>query len=259
MAQVTSTSRPGGRVTDPGYRPYRPQLAPVRIAEDIWTVEGPEAGYRLAGAVLPCPTRMTVVRLPSGLWLHSPVAFSPALADRLRALGQVRFIVAPNTFHHLHLADWAAAYPGAKAYLSPDLIGRVAVPEGRASALSDAAPDDWAGVIDQHLLRLPRFIEALFLHRASRTLIVTDLLQNFEASRVVARLARLLLAIGGATGPGGGTSMEIRLAALGHRDRMRAARDAMIGWDPARIVLAHGRCYDADIAAELRRAFDWAG
>ena len=92
-----------------------------------------------------------------------------------------------------------------------------------------------------------------------RTLIVTDLLQNFEASRVSDRLSRLLLTIGGAIGPGGGASVEIRLAALGRRDRVRAARDAMIGWDPARIVLAHGRGYDADVRAELRRAFGWAG
>lgn len=31
----------------------------------------------------------------------------------------------------------------------------------------------------------------------------------------------------------------------------------MIAWTPDRIVLAHGRCYDKDAGAELRRAFRW--
>jgi hypothetical protein len=31
----------------------------------------------------------------------------------------------------------------------------------------------------------------------------------------------------------------------------------MIGWDPARIILAHGRWYERGGADELRRAFRW--
>jgi hypothetical protein len=31
----------------------------------------------------------------------------------------------------------------------------------------------------------------------------------------------------------------------------------MLGWDPERIVLAHGRWYEANGSAELRRAFRW--
>lgn len=45
-----------------GYQPYEPQLTICAQGEDIWTVDGPEVQYRLAGALIPCPTRMTVVR-----------------------------------------------------------------------------------------------------------------------------------------------------------------------------------------------------
>ena len=31
----------------------------------------------------------------------------------------------------------------------------------------------------------------------------------------------------------------------------------MIAWNPVRIIIAHGRWYDADGTAELRRAFRW--
>ncbi|MEH2557552.1 hypothetical protein V1286_005081 [Bradyrhizobium algeriense] len=40
---------------------------------------------------MPFTTRMTVVRLGNGdLFIHSPIAFEPALADRLQAMGTVR-------------------------------------------------------------------------------------------------------------------------------------------------------------------------
>lgn len=53
-------------MTDPGYLPYEPQCRPVAWADDVWIVDGPEVGYRLAGLTVPCPTRMTVVRLADG-------------------------------------------------------------------------------------------------------------------------------------------------------------------------------------------------
>jgi hypothetical protein len=31
----------------------------------------------------------------------------------------------------------------------------------------------------------------------------------------------------------------------------------MVAWAPERVIFAHGRCYERDGAAELRRAFRW--
>ena len=91
-------------MTRVGYKPYEPQLTISPQAEDIWTVEGPEVQYRLAGAVIPCPTRMTVVRLNSGaLWLHSPVAHSAKLQQAIDVLGPISAIIAPNSYHYLQV------------------------------------------------------------------------------------------------------------------------------------------------------------
>ena len=38
----------------------------VSRGEDIGTVDRPELAYRLWGLTLPCPTRMTIIRLPDG-------------------------------------------------------------------------------------------------------------------------------------------------------------------------------------------------
>lgn len=244
----------------PRYRPYEPQLVPVAAAPEIWMVEGPEVDYRLAGVMLPCPTRMTVVRLGgSALWMHSPVAWSPALGERIAVLGEVRFVVALNTYHHLQAAAWCSAYPGARLYATRDLVARAGPPFDAAVTLNDGAPPEWAGEIDTHVVDVGSFVEAAFLHRPSRTLVVTDLMQNFEAERVRGRLTRMLLRAGGATGPAGATSLEIRAAALGRRAAMRRARGVMLGWGPERVILAHGRGYDSDAAAEVARAFRWAG
>lgn len=81
----------------PGYRPYEPQLQLRPWTDDIWTVEGPEISYRLWGLTLPCPTRMTIIRLPDGeLWVHSQVACMPDLVAAVEALGPVAAIIAPN-------------------------------------------------------------------------------------------------------------------------------------------------------------------
>jgi hypothetical protein len=49
----------------------------------------------------------------------------------------------------------------------------------------------------------------------------------------------------------------MQLSFLGHRRALREAAHRMIDWAPERIILSHGRCYEANGVAELRRAFRW--
>jgi pimeloyl-ACP methyl ester carboxylesterase len=240
----------------PRYQPYQPQLEPVEIAQDIWTVEGPEIDYRLAGLSLPCPTRMTVIRLHDGaLWLHSPVCLTDDLAARLDALGPVGAIIAPNGFHTSHTQAWAERCPDAQVFAPRAAFGKIAC--ARSRALDDLAQAAWLAEIDHHFVDLGSFGESLFFHRASATLIVTDVMQNFESERIASPLTRLVLTLGGATGPKGGPSIEIRLAMLRYRQRVREAVRTMIAWRPARIVLSHGKCFEGDAANEITRGFGW--
>jgi hypothetical protein len=245
-------------VTDPGYLPYEPQGRPVAWADDVWIVDGPEVGYRLAGLTVPCPTRMTVVRLGDGtVWVHSPVAWSEALAAALARLGTVGQIVAPSSYHHLHVAAWQTAFPAAQVHACPGLLRS---PTARDwISLGQSAPAAWRVSIDQLLVDLGSFEEVIFFHRPSRTLIVTDLMQNFEAARVRNPFTRLLLKAGGATGPNGRASIEIRLAGRGRHRELRAAVRQMADWAPTSILLSHGACFRVDAVAELCRAFAWAG
>jgi hypothetical protein len=50
---------------------------------------------------------------------------------------------------------------------------------------------------------------------------------------------------------------DMRLTFSMDGDALRHAVDTMIAWEPERVVLAHGRWYETNGTAELRRAFRW--
>jgi hypothetical protein len=214
---------------------------------------------RYLGFSLPFPTRMTVVRLPGGdLWVHSPIAWEQGLAAALAELGPVRHLVAPNTLHYAYLAAWRARFPEARAYGPPDLSARARTPVAVDETLGDRPPPGWAGAFEQLVVGGKVLTEAVFFHRPSRTLVVTDLIENFEPWRVRNPLLRWLLKLSGPVDPDGKAPFDMQWSFHGRRREVRAAAERMIAWAPERIVLAHGRCYASDGQAELRRAFRWA-
>ena len=112
-------------------------------------------------------------RATAPLLVHSPTPVDDALAAEIAALGPVGYIVAPNCFHHLHVRTFLARFPGAKVYGAPGLARkRPDLP--LAGTLDDGAAMPWSGVIDQITLAgAPKLNEVVFLHRASRSLLVT--------------------------------------------------------------------------------------
>ncbi|MBB4210814.1 uncharacterized protein DUF4336 [Rhodothalassium salexigens DSM 2132] len=222
------------------------------IGPDIWLAEGPEV--RFYG--VPVATRMTVVRLAcGGLWLHSPVAPSPALHDALDALGPVRHLVAPNRFHHGALGAWVAAYPDAVLHEAPGL--GVRRPDLRFDAALGSSPAAaWADTLDQTIFGPSwYFDEVVFHHRASRTLILTDLIMNLDGRRYGPAL-RWLGRLDGALAPTGGVPRTYRWS-LTDRVAARRVAEMLIAWAPERVVFAHGAWFERDGTARLARAFEW--
>lgn len=59
--------------------------------------------------------RTTVVRLEDGsVLLHTPAPPTPELVEQLRALGEVRWLVVPNCWHHLGTPAASAQFPKAR-------------------------------------------------------------------------------------------------------------------------------------------------
>ncbi|GAA0622768.1 DUF4336 domain-containing protein [Thalassospira tepidiphila] len=240
---------------------YAPLDHAKPIAENVWIFDGPVIGFRYAGLKLPFPTRMTVIRLQSGkLLVHSPIRLNETLKAEVDALGEVAYLIAPNTIHYAGVPDWQKAYPDAKAFCAPGVIKRaksVGIAVNFDAELADTPESEWDGEIEQVLVRGSYLNEAVFFHPASKTLILTDLIENFEAPKIKSPIWRFMVRLFGTMDPHGSTPRDMRLTFAGYKEALRKAVLTMIGWKPDYVVLAHGRCYDTNAVAELKRAFSW--
>ncbi|WP_179379077.1 DUF4336 domain-containing protein [Jannaschia marina] len=220
---------------------------------EIWIADGPvvtgAAGFRF-------PTRMAAMRLASGgLFIWSPVALTPPLRQALSALGPVEAVIAPNGLHDGFVAEWAAAYPKALLHGAPGLAA--AHPElSWAAPLGDAPDPAWAGEIDQVVIRGNRITtEVVFLHRASGTVIFTDLIQHmspgwFRGWRAIVARLDLMAA------PRPEVPRKFRLAFTDRRAARSAVRQ-VLAWEARAVLFAHGPPVTLDARATLRRIFAW--
>jgi hypothetical protein len=215
------------------------------IADGLW---GAEHDLFMNG-IVHFRGRMTVVRLRSGgLLLHSVIPIDDALAAELQALGSVEHIVAPNLLHHTHLVPVLARYPEAKVWGAPGLADKRDDVRFDAS-LVDPAP--WADELDQHFIEgIPWANETVFFHRATGTLIVTDLVFNIHEVR--GWITPWVLRLSGAYR----RFAQSRLLRSSIRDAAAASASAehLLAWPIERVVMAHGRIVDRDAKARLHDA-----
>lgn len=223
----------------------KPTLRP--IAQDVWCADRP---FRIGP--VPLGTRMTVLRLRGGLFLHSPVPADPETRRAVDALGSVHHVVAPSKVHHLYAGEWQQAYPDAQLHGAPGLSGKR--PDLRFDdVLSDEPPQGWAGVVDQVVVRgAPIMNEVAFCHRPSRTLLLTDLAMNFgEVDSFWLRLWALLTDMRGF-----GPNRIVRFA-LRDRAAARASLDRILALDFDRVIVTHGTVLEGGGKDALRRAYAW--
>jgi hypothetical protein len=219
------------------------------LAEHLWIVDRPQRFY---GLEVGC--RMTVMRLEDGsLLLHSPVALDAELRRALDALGAVRYAVAPNRFHHLYAGDVVRAYPDARLWVGPG-VERKRPDLTIAGVLTDEAPEEWKGQVDQLCFRgRPFENEVVFLHRASRTLLLCDLAFNFGPT--AAAVTRILLTLIG--GYGGFRTTRLDPLLIRDRPAARHSLEQMLAWDFDRIIVAHGDVLEGGGRDRLRAAYQW--
>ena len=222
------------------------------FADDIWIADG--AVVAIAG--FEYGTRMAIIRLSTNrLFVWSPIALSLEVKSQVDALGPVQFIVAPNPVHHLFVGEWAEAYPDALLYGAPELSKKR--PDiGWHGALTDDPEPGWSAEIDQVVVR-GRFLfgfEAVFFHRASGTVILTDLIQHFDRTwfkgwRSIAARMDLM------TAPEAEVPRKFRLAFRGRA--ARAAVGRILQWPIERVLMAHGEPIRADGRAFVAQRFRW--
>ena len=221
-----------------------------RLDRDLWVTQHP---LRFLGAQV--GTRMTVFRLRDGsLLIHSPVPLDQATQAKLDGLGPVRFVVAPNRYHHLFVAEYARIYPQAKIFGAPGLDSKRK--DLRFDAiLRQAAPTEWASEIDQTIFQaFPPLNEVVFFHRSSRTIVFTDLLINVQNSE--SSYTRLLMWLDGGLGHVA-VPRSFRLLLKMRRARARETIDQILSWEFDRLSLAHGEIVERGAKEIVRDAWSF--
>jgi hypothetical protein len=181
--------------------------------------------------------RMTVLRLNSGeLLVHSPVSYSEPLRDALLALGPPKWFVAPSRYHDLYWAQWFGAFPRSTFVTAPGM--REDHPELPFSELLAHRAEFWDGeVIPFQLRGIPRINEFAFLHPASRTLIVADLVFNLDTDAQNA-FGRLFLRLNGIQGRPG--ISRIFRACIRDKGAFRDSLQEILSHDFDRLIIGHG-------------------
>ena len=189
---------------------YSPLDVPKPIAKNLWNVDsGP---LRVMG-LIPLPVRMTIIRLADGgLLLHSPTRFDFDLARELEKIDPIRHLVAPNSAHWMFVKAWQKHAPDAITWAAPGLRNRAQVKRSGVRLDRDlgGASADWSSELEQ--IQVPGmggFREVCLFHRESRTLILTDLVQNLEGRKLPIVL-RPFAALAGVSAPDGRAPIYLR-------------------------------------------------
>lgn len=243
-------------------RLYEPLHTLKQVDENIWIVDGGEIHMSFSVTDIPFSTRMTVVRLENGdLWCHSPIHVTESLIEELNAIGPVKHLVSPNKIHYAFIKEWLEVYPTAIAWASPGVEERAqkhGTPILFNRKLENFSPSEWENDIQQLIFEGSFAVEeVVFFHKSSRTLILTDLIENIDSNHVDSWLLKQMLKIAGTVAPQGKTPIDFRLSFLGNKKKARQYLNQMINWNPEKIILAHGEWFDSNGKEELLRAFDW--
>jgi hypothetical protein len=149
------------------------------------------------------------------------------------------------------LSEWFTACPGLQFHADQG-ISEYRPDLNFNAFLGDAPPEAWTDVFTQHLIRgAPRLNEIVFLHRASRTLIPTDLCFNLGLEMPL--LSRVLPTLNGCYGRL--APSRLLRTTITDRAAFRASLDHLLKWDFDRIVLSHGRTADSGAKLALREPF----
>lgn len=247
-----------GRLTGREVRAgYAPLDVPKRVADGVFVVDSIMAGP--LGLAL--PVRMTVLVLPGGgVLLHSPTRFSAPLLQAVQAIGPIRHLVAPNSVHWTFVKAWQAACPDAVTWAAPGLRERGQVRRSGVRLDRDlvaGAPVEWGGAVALSVVPgALGFREVTLFHRPSRTLVLTDLVLNFEAEKMPSPL-RPAMRLVGVTAPDGQAAPWLRAVVLLRRPEAMRVVAGLLREGPERVIFAHGAWFERDGEARLRRALRW--
>jgi len=221
--------------------------------DQIWIHE-----YPLKFAAMELWARMTIIKLDNGdLIIHDPCKIDGELKKEIDALGVVKFIIAPGSYHHLFVADFQHQYPDAETFICPGLERKR--PDISFDWILGPKPDPgWEGVLEQVLVQGTKFIwEVAFYHKPSKTLILVDLLENIgddythKAGLLLKFWWKVVLKMW--NNPRAAPEYQM---GWGNKKLVKSALEKILAWDAERLILAHGENIDDNVNKILIKAWE---
>ena len=149
-----------------------------KLATNIWVHEHItrlEDGRQL-------PLRLTVVRLSNKkLWIHAPTPLSNILKTQISNIGEVGYLFSGNNLHNMSFINWMKTFPKAEAWVTPGIPQKLPDLDNYNVLKENIWIDDFDAT---SMKKVPKFDETVFYHYKSKSLIVTDLVQNHAKSGV---------------------------------------------------------------------------
>lgn len=216
----------------------------------LWCIDEPMTMFGLQFGA-----RLTVARLHDDkLWVYAPFAISDEDEANIRELGDVAHVVAPNPFHFKEIGEFTRRFPDAQLWMVPALATKM---DELPHLPLHSMPPAWSADFDGQLFDAALgYQEWVFCHRATKTLILTDLVLNVP--RPNNALGRVVGAIMD-EGRGCKSSRLVKAAIYGRREGKRAREqvDQILSWDFERVIMAHGAIISRDGKRVLQRALRW--
>jgi Domain of unknown function (DUF4336) len=217
------------------------------VAEGLWSKRVDHSFIGLA-----IGTRCTIVKLSDGgLFVHSPIRLDSALKAEVDALGPVRFVVCPNAYHHLFAEEWCKAFPDARLH-GPKTLHAKRKDLSFSGTLED---DAWRDTLIPVHIEGCLLDETVFVHPQTRTLVSSDLTENFRTADDW--YTRTYLKLNGTHGVIGWP----RLLRPLYRDK-KAAKNSLarlVEHDFDRLIIAHGDLIETGAKAALSQTFTFLG
>ncbi|KIV94104.1 hypothetical protein PV10_05259 [Exophiala mesophila] len=223
--------------------------------------------------------RATLVKMQSGnVAVFSPVALTPDVKAKVKSLGPVKYIVAPDIEHHIFISTWVQEYPDA------EVIGPEGLPEKREQDPATKGTKFAHVFSAKNKLDLkisPEFDqefsteffhshvnkELVFLHKPTKTMIEADLLFNLPATEQYSKtgldprsgfLTKLFVGIQNTKG---NMTWQKRFLWYGASSKDRAGFTESVKrintWDYDRIIPCHGEVIETGGKATMNTATEW--
>jgi len=197
--------------------------------------------------------RMTCIQLEDGsLCLHSPTKFDNSTLEKLINIGEIKTLICPSLMHNLFIMKWKKKNPNATLF-SPSKAKNVS-PD---VTFDNSSTKDINQLFNNELIcipieGMPMLQEYAFIHKASNTLILTDLAFNF--GNEMTGWPRFFVRLYGAHNK---FSPTITIRAL-IKDKRAFGKSLanILSYNFDRIIVSHGHVIEKDGKKVMLEAFD---